>query len=83
MWSQECLESGRQTVENDDDEIMLARRHFLKDKDFEKEQNGTRVPFWKKGDEKPWPPWTAAAAVLCLKEVLKGGERDLQGFWAE
>ena len=34
MWSQECLESGRQNG-IDDDEIMLARRDFLKDKDFE------------------------------------------------
>ena len=31
-------------------------------------------PILEKGDEKPWPPWTAAAAVLCLKDVLKGRE---------
>ena len=32
------------------------------------------------GDEKPWPPWTAAAAVLCLKEVLKGERGTCRGF---
>ena len=31
-------------------------------------------PILENDDEKPWPPWTAAAAVLCLREVLKGEE---------
>ena len=60
---------------------MLARQDFLIDEDLDRFRRDAG-PVLEKGDEKPWPPWTVAAAVLCLKRSFKGGERDLQGFWA-
>ena len=52
---------------------MLARRDFLKDRDLNRIRRDAG-PVLEKGDEKPWPTWTAAAAVLCLKMLKRGRE---------